>query len=149
MGIISVIKTIKDIHKEDIILEKIGKFYYSFGKDAYIMAYIYKYKLKQIEKNIYSCGFPSTSINKIIADLENKKINYLIVDRKNNYRVDESIDNKNLNNYSKYWEKANKYITAKNKIDYIYKYLIDNIGNDKNDETIKEIGKIINERRKV
>ena len=103
MGIISVIKTIKDIHKEDIILVKIGKFYYAFGKDAYILSYINKYKLKQVEKNIYSCAFPVTTINKIMADLENKRINYIIVDRKNNYRVDETLNNKNLNNYSKYY----------------------------------------------
>ena len=59
---------------------------------------------------IVSCGFPIESINKIMAKLENKKINYLIVDRRNNYDVDEFYDNKNLNTYNQTYEKAKQYI---------------------------------------
>lgn len=36
MGIINIIRSIKQIHKKDIILVRIGKFFYSYGKDAYI-----------------------------------------------------------------------------------------------------------------
>ena len=35
-----------------------------------------------------------------MARLENEKINYLLVDTRKNYDVDEKYDNKNLNNYS-------------------------------------------------
>lgn len=149
MGIISVIKNIKEIHKKDVIMVKIGNFYYSYGKDAYIISYMYKYKIKQIEGNIYACAFPINNINKIMSNLENKKINYIIVDRKNNYRVDEQSDNKNLNNYDNIYKKADKYIKSKRKIDYIYKYLMDNIEKEINEEIITEIGKIINETRKI
>lgn len=41
MGIINMIKTIKQIHKNDIILLKIGKFYHTYGKDSYIIAYLF------------------------------------------------------------------------------------------------------------
>ena len=109
MGIINMVKTIKEVHKLDIAFIKIGKFYHVYGKDAYIISYLFSYKLKELE-GMPLCGFPLSSLNKIIAKLEEIKINYLIVDRKNNYEVEENSDNKNLNNYTKYFEKAKKYV---------------------------------------
>lgn len=52
-----------------------------------------------------------------MAKLENKKINYLIVDRRNNYDVDEFYDNKNLNTYNQTYEKAKQYINSKHRVD--------------------------------
>ena len=46
--------------------------------------------------------------NKIISKLEEKKINYLILDRRNNYEEDEKSNNKNLNTYSKIMIPAKK-----------------------------------------
>ena len=79
MSVITVIKNIKQIHKEDIVFVKLGKFYYCYGKDAYIISYLFKYKLSLVENRVYSCGFPSQSLNKVLAMLENRKINYVIV----------------------------------------------------------------------
>ena len=95
------------------------------------------------------CGFPESSINKVIAKLEDNKINYLILDRRNNYEVEEIYDNKNLNTYSKYFEKARKYINCKIRIDKINNFLIENIGNESFKEIISKMEEIINERRKV
>lgn len=95
MGIIRIVKTAKEVHKNDIILVKIGKFYQVYGKDAYIISYIFDYKLKKVEE-VYMCGFPQDSYNKVIAKLEEKKINYMILDRRNNYEIDEFCDNKNI-----------------------------------------------------
>ena len=93
------------------------------------------------------CGFPTKSINKVIAKLENKKINYVIVDRRNNYDVDEMFDNKNLNTYVKTYEKAKNYINTKNRVNNIYEYLLHNL-NDK--ELINKVEKVLkNEGRKV
>ena len=76
-----------------------------YGKDAYIISYIFDYKLKKVEE-VYMCGFPQDSYNKVIAKLEEKKINYMILVRRNNYEIDEFCDNKNLNTYTTYFEKA-------------------------------------------
>lgn len=84
-----------------------------------------------------------------MAKLEENKINYIIIDRRNNYEVDEKSDNGNLNKYNLYLEKSKKYINQKNKIEEIYNYLISNIENDTNNELIKEIERQINERRKI
>jgi len=149
MSIINIVKNIKQVHPEHIILIKIGKFYYSYSKDAYIISYIFGYKLKNIEENIKVCAFPVFILNKIMAKLEENKINYIIIDRRNNYEVDEKSDNGNLNKYNIYLEKSKKYINQKNKIEEIYNYLISNIENNNNNELIKEIERQINERRKI
>lgn len=149
MSIINIVKNIKQVHPEHIILIKIGKFYYSYSKDAYIISYIFGYKLKNIEENIKVCAFPVFILNKIMAKLEENKINYIIIDRRNNYGVDEKSDNGNLNKYNLYLEKSKKYINKKNKIEEIYNYLISNIENDTNNELIKKIECQINERRKI
>lgn len=113
MSIVNIVKNIKQIHPEYVVLIKIGKFYYSYGKDAYIISYIFNYKLKTIEENIKVCAFSVSITNKILAKLEENKINYLLIDRRNNYDVDSKFNNKNLNRYNVILEKATKYINVK------------------------------------
>ncbi len=148
MGIINMVKTIKEVHKLDIAFIKIGKFYHVYGKDAYIISYLFSYKLKELE-GMPLCGFPLSSLNKIIAKLEEIKINYLIVDRKNNYEVEENSDNKNLNNYTKYFEKAKKYVNYKIRIKNVYNFMLDNV--DKADfiNIIRKMEDVVDERRKI
>lgn len=131
MSIINIVKNIIQVHPEHIILIKIGKFYYSYSKDAYIISYIFGYKLKNIEENIKVCAFPVFILNKIMAKLEENKINYIIIDRRNNYGVDEKFDNGNLNKYNLYLEKSKKYIKFSTKIDDILKYTSNNFLNCK------------------
>lgn len=135
MSILTMVKNIKQIHNKDIVFVKLGKFYYCYGKDSYIISFFFGYKLNLVENTIYSCGFPSQSLNKIISKLENKKINYVIVDRRNNYEIEQKEDFKNLNTYDKYYEKAKEEIGTKLRIQKINTYLLENI--DKNN--IKEL----------
>lgn len=131
MKVVNIVKAIKQIHPEYIVLIKIGKFYYSYSKDAYIVSYIFNYKLKIVEENIRVCAFPVFILNKIMAKLEENKINYIIIDRRNNYEVDEKFDNGNLNKYNIYLEKSKKYIKFSTKIDDILKYTSNNFLNCK------------------
>lgn len=149
MGIIDTVKIIKTAQACDIVMVKIGKFVYTYGKDAYIMSFLFKYKTKLIENNIYVCAFPKDQINKIMATLENKKINYLILDKRNSYRVDEESNNKNLNKYNDYLEKSIRYVKRKRQIDDIYNILLSNIDNAEIEQTITSIKRVINERRKI
>lgn len=148
MGIINMIQTMKLVHKLDIVLVKIGNFYQVYGKDAYIISYLFGYKLKKVE-NTKMCGFPLSSVNKIIATLEDKKINYLIIDRRNNYEVEERLDNKNLNNYTKSFEKAKKYISYKTRIDNVNNFLLENINKADFNDIIRKMEDVINERGKI
>ena len=150
MGIINIIRSIKQIHEKDIILVRIGKFFYSYGKDAYILSYLFQYKLTQIQgEHTYSSAFPIQTFSKVIAYLENKKINYIVVDKRNNYDIEEKSNNRNLNCYQEYFEKAKKYVDTKRKIDNISRYLMQHIEEEQTKEKIKKVEEIIYEGRKI
>ena len=48
MAVITIIKTIKTIHPDAIVMVKSGKFYNVYGKDSYVMSYLFEYKQIQL-----------------------------------------------------------------------------------------------------
>lgn len=146
MGIINIVKNTKELYPKHVTIVKVGGFYYCYGRDCYIMAYLLRYKINILKDNIYSCAFPSNAINKVMATLEQNKINYLVLDRRNNYDLEEKNDNGNLNRYDEKYEIAKKHISTKMRVEKINQYLIDNL---KDKELIDKIEKVINERRKI
>lgn len=149
MAVTTIIKAIKQVHNKDIVIARIGTFYHSYGRDSYILSYIFGYKLKCVENQISSCGFPAESLPKVLSKLEEYKINYVVVDRRNNYEKIEESDNKNLNTYDKYFIKSKKYVNLKSRIDEIYNSLIEEIEKENIREKINRIEEIIYEGRKV
>lgn len=149
MGVVNMSKEIKKIHSEFVILYKVGSFIQCFGKDAYIMCYIFDYNIQNTKEDIPTCGFPKKSISKIIAKLEHKKINYLIIDTRNNYDVDEKSENGNLNTYNEIIEKAQRYVKLRRKINKISETLIKEIEHENIIEKIKKIEEITYESRKI
>lgn len=144
------VSTIKRIHPDSIVLVEIGKFYYAYGKDAYVLSYIFNYKLVPTnEKNVYSSAFPKQSYAKVIATLENKKINYIVTDRRNNYDVIDKCDNKNLNTYNKWYENAKQYINVKYRANRIYDYIIKNYEAVNIKEKLRKMEEIISETGKI
>ena len=77
MAIITIIKEVKKIHPKEIALVKIGNFFHIYGKDSYIISFLFGYKMKNIDNNCSTCGFPQNSLPKVQAKFENKKINYI------------------------------------------------------------------------
>ena len=116
MGVVSMAKDIKKVHPNDVVCYKVGAFVQTFGKDAYLISYLFDYSLRDAKENVPSCGFPKRAISKVCAKLEQKKINYVIIDTRNNYEVDEKSDNKNLNEYSETLEKAKNYVKTRNRV---------------------------------
>lgn len=148
MGVITVIKEIKAIHPTDITLVKLGGFYRAYGKDAYILSNIFKYKLKE-DENIVSCGFPIKTINKVLTKLEDKKINYIICDSRDNYNIEEKMDYKNLNKYESEYETSRIYVNNQIRIEKINNYLIKNASKNELRKLLKEIEDIINAKGKI
>ena len=137
------------ISPDFIICYKVGAFIQVFGKDAYIISYIFNYNIKKTKEDIATCGFPKQIIPRICAKLEQRKINYMIIDTRNNYDVDEKFDNKNLNQYEKIFIDAYKYIKIKNKILHLQEELLNRIDKENVIEKIKKIEEIVYENRKV
>lgn len=145
-NIINVIRNVKLICKEYVVLIEIGAFYYCYGKDALILGYIGKYKINIVKDNIYSCSFPKVAYNKVISKLENSKVNYIILDRRNNYSEQEKSNNKNLNNYNKYYETSKNEFALQIRIEKINKYLLEH---KEDKELLTKVERLINERRKI
>lgn len=145
MSVITVIREIKVIYSEYVSIIKIGKFYNVYLRDAYILSYLFGYKLRDMEQDIKTCGFPETALNKVISTLENKKINYLIIDRRNNYEIDEKFEMGNLNRYNETYNKAKKQANLKERIEKLTNYLFDNIDKENISNIIKKMEQAIYE----
>ena len=145
MGIVNIVKKVKQIHKEYVVLVKVGNFYNCYGRDTYIISYLLNYKIRILEDNMYTCAFPKSALNKVLFRLEDNKINYIILDRRNSYNVDEKDNNKNLNRYNEIYKIAKSKIAYSMRIEKIYKYLLE----CNNEQTIYEVEKFLNERRKI
>lgn len=134
MSTTNVIRTMKEVHPTKILLVKIGKFYHAYGKDSYILAFLFNYQIKKVEANVNTVGFPEVALNKVLKILEDKYIDYMVLEKSSNYEVISEEEFKDKNQYSELYNKAHRYIVRKNKIDAIYEHLINNIS----DETIRE-----------
>ena len=145
MSVLTIIKEVKEIHPEVVVLVKIGKFYNVYLKDAYIISYLFGYKLRDMEKDVKSAGFPEVSLKRVLATLENKKIDYMILDRRNNYDADEKFENGNLNKYNEIYNKAKKHFNILARIENISNYLHNNMNKKETINILKRMEQIIYE----
>lgn len=76
MGIINIVKNVKEIHKEFVVLVRVGNFYNCYGRDSYIISYLLGYKINILDNNIYNSSSPKSAYNKVLSILEKNKINY-------------------------------------------------------------------------
>ena len=113
------------MHPSCVVMVKIGNFYHMYGKDAYIFSYLLNYKIN-LKEDIPHCGFPINSISKVENILEKNKINYVLLDRRNNYDEEVKYINKQENKYEKNFERAKKSVNIVMKIQKINQFLIEN-----------------------
>lgn len=106
-------------------------FYNSFNIDAYILNYIFDYKVLDNGK----CGFPENSLNKVIDKLNDNKINYQII-----YTYQNPLVKKfgKFNKYRHFYDIAINNMDKKKRIDL----LIEKISNA-NSKEIDEILKVL------
>lgn len=139
----NVIKTMKEIHPETVIFVQIGAFYHVYGKDSYILSYLFGYQIKTLENSYNTCGMPKNALNKVLKILEDNNISYLVVIKSQNYEVDTEIHFKSKNSYMEVYEKAYKYVTVKNRINAIHNYLIENINTPGIKQKVQRIEEVI------
>ena len=84
-----------------------------------------------------------------MARLEEEKIDYLLLDVRNQYEVDEKLENGNLNRYDVIFEKAYLYVKNRRKIKEIEQKLIKQISLPNFKEKVGKIEEILNEKRKI
>lgn len=111
-------------YPDSILLVLSGNFYNVYGKDAYLLSYLFRFKLIQKvykteeEKEVYvpKTGFPRNSLDKVLLELEEKKINYVI---KVKDKRDIVQDFKKRNTYQRRYIASEKYCMDKIKLNAI------------------------------
>lgn len=149
MGMVEMAKRLKDVHPNFLILYKSGTFYKTFGKDAYILGAMFDYNIHIVNQNIPTCGFPMSAEKRIRAKLEENKINYKIIDPRNEYSVDVSEDYKNLNEYDNELKKDFTLIKYKKVINRITEELTMNMNKPDFKDKIRKIEDILDETGKI
>ena len=150
MSIMNMVKNIKEIHPKSLLLFKVGAFCEVYGKDSYIISYLFNYQVRQNWKNnILKVGFSKKAIPSVISKLEEQKIDYLLIDVRNNYYVDKKFENRNLNKYDTVFEKAYLYVRKQREIRKINEKLMEQIDSADFKEKVGRIKEILNEGRKV
>lgn len=133
-------RSIKELFSDYVVMIKIGTFYEVYNDDANIISYLFKYKIKNLGSGDKVCGFPDSSINKVLYILEGKSINYIMIDKAHNYEEEGKVNYKKKNKYYEVLDIANEYIDIMNRINKIKNYLI-------NDSSkLDDIEKILYER---
>lgn len=140
MSIENEIKIMKDNHPKFVIFVKIGAFYHTYLKDAYIISYLFGYQLKKTQ-NLNNCGFTATIFDNVIKKMEAEKINYIISNNK--FEIETKKDFETINKYDEVFESAYKYLLKRSKVEEISRYLMENIGNENIMKEISEIEQII------
>ena len=139
------LKLIRDLNPNSLLLFKMGSFYHAYGKDAYLLSYLFGYQIKNSDGVLSTCGFPVSAIGKIESDFDNKKINYMKIVKNDNYAVEEDVSYKIENKYGEFTDKAYKYVAKKKKVDSITSYLLDHIHDERFQQKIIKIEEILYE----
>ena len=129
-------RKINELNKDKTLqLYKIGKFYNIYGDGAIILNYLFGYKIL-IDGKV---GFPESALIKVINTIEDKKIDYQIINKDGNDVIKKYG---NFNSYNKILKQALEYRNIKSRVERIQE-LINNV----NDIAILErvIGVIENE----
>lgn len=145
MSVINMSKNIKQFHQDYLICYKSGTFYHSYDKDAYIISNIFDYSIKKVNNDTLVSGFPRNAISKVMARLEREKINYMIIDTRNNYDVDKKEEFGNLNKYTEIFEKSHKTVNLRKRVYKIEEKLLKELDIEK----IRKIENMVYESRKV
>ncbi len=80
-----------------------------------------------------------------MSKLEEKKINYIIIEPRNNYDVEEKSDNRNLNTYEDEFKKAYLIEQQKRRVKKINEKLNKYVGQKEFKIVIKKMEEILNE----
>ena len=121
MKLIDLYMTYKNQYPNCIVMIKVGVFYELYDIDAYIISNLTNYKINENNKE-KKLGFPILCLTKIEELLELNKINYLIVEKNEIYKITKNKSFKN-NNYKNIKNKALDVYEINNRIDNIYDYL--------------------------
>ena len=118
-----------------VLYKNNGKFYNAVGIDAYILNYLFDYKVLKNDR----CGFPDNAIDNVKSKLNSTMISYQIVYSDRNPLI---VDFKGKNKYKEYAIIAKNNSVIKNRINNIMAK-IENLDEDELDTILGKIESIL------
>jgi len=115
-----------------------GKFTRVYYKDAYIIHFIFKYKLVGDGLNS-RCGFPTDKIDNVISILDELNISYKII---NIIKNEEKVVNYENNTYDEYLKYSLKQLDIDKKVELIFTKL-NTLEQDVLDKKLEEVLSIV------
>lgn len=135
--------SIRNNFPDTLVLIKSGNFYRCYDDDSFIIAYLMDYQVKTTVLNDMA-GFPVDSLNKVLDQLELRRINYKIFEFSEGIAVlKQECNFKEDNCYDGIYNLAERYVKVRDKIIRISEVLSRNIENARIEETIAKIEKIV------
>lgn len=108
----------------------------------HIYLHIFLNTKQQKKPGVPTCGFPIAAISKIEGILEKSKINYLLVDKGNDYNEEEKYINSQENNYDKMFTKSKTTININLRVHKISEYLMEHKDDSNIEQILREIEKL-------
>ncbi len=142
MAAINMVKTIKKVYPNSIIMVKIGNFYYVYDKDSFIFSYLFDYKIKDSE-GYPSCAFPLTSFDKITSILKKTKLNYVALNKAKDFEELEKHTENSGEIYAQIYKDAEKVITRSMRIQNIYDILMSEIESEAINDILMKVEQLI------
>lgn len=123
-------------YSDYVLLIKSGNFYICLNNDAFVLSNLLNYKIIE-SKNFVKCGFPLTTLDKVIKKLNLENVNYLVIEK-------EIIEKKKFqNNRYKNYLNLNNYQININRINRIAEILKNNINNHNLNRILLELERIV------
>ena len=133
MKVIDVYNLYKEKYREYVVLIKSGIFYEVYNNDVGIIYSLFHYKIRNIGNN-FNIGFPINGISNVCNILDYKKINYIVLEKEDEYKI--VLKKKfNKNNYNEYKIDLSRLSYLNNRINNIT-YKLNNKIMDNNIEDI-------------
>ncbi|MBS7021159.1 MAG: hypothetical protein KH135_04765 [Firmicutes bacterium] len=87
MKVIDYYQEYKEKYPEYIIFIKVGKFYEVYFEDTKLIHILTGYKISKTQNGVEQVGFPTTSLSKVIKEISKRKINYILIEKDEVYKI--------------------------------------------------------------
>ena len=138
---LNVIRLIRNLHSDTVIIVDDYKNYYIYDNDVFVVYYLLNFSIKKYNGNMFIRN-DLNYLHYLISKLRENNINYIVVVKRCGYNVEQQVSFDN-NNYKTFWLKGRLYHKRRKVInDIVSKLKIDVF---KNRDKISLIRKMIDE----
>lgn len=141
MKVIEIYQEYKEKYPDYFLLIKVGKFYEVYFSDTKLIHMIMGYKIRKTASDIPQVGFPSTSLAKVMKELIKRKVNYMILEKDETYKITEK-KRFQKNQYQEITQQFSKEYQTRERIERIYHNLLERIEDNHIHDILTEVERV-------